>query len=281
MEQKLTLTNSKNKTIDLMDDRHLFAEISDFGFSLNNEYQTIGTNFLLTNSKYNQTGISGTVYFKGDDPYQDYFDFVNNFTSQDLILEYNTVKTFKLSCRMIVSKKKENTQDYRKAEVTFQPNGLWYNEVSAICIPAEHEETDGKTYDYTYAYTYGTGAEVGEIEINSDSHIPSPIKLTIWGECYDPTWAQYVNGVCVASGGMNGLTLLDSQCLVVDSTSPENTIETQDLNGNPLVDVYNRSDFRTDRFIYLRNGVNRIVVSSSAGTDLMYSVEARLTYESV
>ena len=279
MERKLTITNEKGKTLDLMNERNLLAEVSNLGFEFANEYQTIGSNFLLTNSKINQNKISGTMYFKGKDPYQDYYDLVKDFTNQNLILTYNTVKTFKLSCRMTATTKKENTNDYRKADVTFIPNGIWFTEVGQSVTPNISGETDDdKKYPYTYPYTYGTNQEV---EIESDTRIPSPAKITIYGPANNPRWSQFVNGKRTASGRMYNLTITESQRIVIDATNPENSIELQSLNGEKIEDVYRFSDFSTERFIYMREGINRIVINDAAGHDLTYTVEAKIKYESV
>ena len=279
MERKLTLTNAQGKTIDLMSDETLFTEVSDLGFSLKNEYKTVGSNFLLTDSEYNHTGIKGTMYFKGDNPYQTYFDLVKDFTNQDLTLTYNTVKEFKLSCRMTATTKKEHTKDYRQAEITFMPNGLWYSEVSEICIPKTDVE-NGKTYDYTYAYKYSPSND-GYIVIESDTNIPSPVRLIVFGQSKNTSWQQYVNNKIVATGKMNWLTIQEDQRLEVDATNVNNAIEVQSMDGKQVVDAYRLSDFSTERFLYLRKGENKIVVNNDEGTETTFIVEARLNYESV
>ena len=280
MKRALTLTNSRNETIDLLDDRHLFVEISDFGFSLTNTYQTIGSNFLLTNSEYTQTGIKGTMYFKGDDPYQDYFDFINNYTNQDLTLVYHSARRFNLPCRLVATSKKENTKDYRRVEVTFVPTNLWYLYLSDYYEPTEIESS-GKIYSYEYPYRYGEGTGEMSVTLTTDTNIPSPVKLTIYGTCTNPQWTQYVGGQKVATGAMRNTTIGEYERLVVDATSVNNLIELRNNYNQPIGDLYQKSDFGTERFLYLRKGQNKFVLTTESSEKVLFVVEAHALYESV
>lgn len=278
MQRKLTLTNRSGFSVDLMGDQYLLAEADNFGFSINSDYVNIGTQFVQTNSKFNQVGISGTLYFKGKDPYRDYFDLITNYTNTDLVLTYNTVKTFKLPCRLEVVNKKENTRDPRRVTITLYPLGLWYTEKSVISIPSV--ETTGKTYDYKYDYTYSDNTS-GAIEIYSDTEYPSPVRLAIYGRSVDPVWRHYLDGEMIAEGKMINLTVDEDRKLSVDAISAKNDINIEDIRGNILNDVYQWSDFFTQRFLYLRKGTNRIVVAHAEASDLMFGVEAHLEYASV
>lgn len=275
---QLKLINREGLEIDLSDQKHLMAEITGLGFKQSNTFQTVGNTFFLIGSQKTQNEIKGTMYFKGTNPYAEYFRFINGFVNQDIILEYTTIDTFKLSCRLISSEKKEHTKDYKKADISLIPNGLWYNEKKEIFIPSDQED-DGKTYEYIYSYKYNRNKN--DIEINLGSNIESPVRLLIFGPAVNPEWKLYTNGKQVATGKMINFTIQQGQRLSIDPTNPKNCIELQDLNGKTIGDVYRFSDFETDRFIYMRKGVNRMTVAEESARNMMYAIEAKIYYDSV
>lgn len=279
MERKLELINEMGERLNLLDNRTLLLEISDFGLSRNTDFSTIGTKFLSTKSEFGQVAITGTMYFKGKTPYEDYYRFINGYSNQELTLVYSTIKEFKLKCTMSTVKKKENTKDYRQIEVTFLPLGLWYESVGIIHVPTEDQDR-GKQYAYEYAYKYSR-SDTNSLTIETETTIPSPTRLTIYGPCTNPIWTQYANGVVIGTGKLNNVSLTSGQKLVIDSITPLNSIEVQNLNGKTLEDVYRYSDFSTERFFYLRKGTNVVTVNESGGTPLTFILEGELCYESV
>jgi hypothetical protein len=69
--------------------------------------------------------------------------------------------------------------------------------------------------------------------------------------------------------------------LVVDTTQIPYSITQQDLAGNVVQDMYALSDFATERFLHLQNGVNTIVVGHEGTSLLRMEVEAMIEYASV
>lgn len=277
MQHKLTLINEAGKTLDLLDERHLIAEASSLGFNINAEFINSGANFVPIISNFAQTPVSGTIYFKGENPYNDYFDFINFCSGQKLILEYNTIQTFRIPLTLTVATKKENTKDIRKADVTFQPLGLWYTTKTASYQPEPAGQ--GKIYDYTYPYTYGGGGS-NEVLMYSDTNIHSPAKLTIYGPVENPTWNHYANGKLVATGGCT-VSVPEGRKLVIDAINYGTAMTLQNDMNAIVANEYQNGDFTTERFIYLRPGNNRITVAQEATNAFRIGLEARLTYESV
>lgn len=274
--RKLTLINAKGETLDLLEKKHFLAEASSFGFVKATEFMSVLSSFFTISEKYNQTQLDGTLYFAGKTPYEDYYNFVQFCSNQNLILEYSTIRTFRLPCRLQSIVKKENTKEYRKVTVQFIPLGLWYESKYAT---SGSDVEGGKIYDYTYDYTYSTGA-TNEVSIYSDSTIESPVKLTINGSAVNPIWRHYVNGVQVASGGCD-CTIPENRKLVIDSTTNTNAMTIQNNLNQVISNEYQNGNFATERFLYLRNGNNRIVVSQEDTNLITISVEAQIRYESV
>jgi hypothetical protein len=104
--------------------------------------------------------------------------------------------------------------------------------------------------------------------------------LTIFGECVNPSWRHYVDGVLVSTGKLNA-TIPANRKVIIDSTTIPYSIKLYDLANNFIGDLYGASDFATDRFIYLRPGKNRITVTQDNTSDISVGVESRIFYATV
>ena len=141
------------------------------------------------------------------------------------------------------------------------------------------QSNDGKKYNYTYAYQYSNSAN-NEVTIESDSWQQSPAKIIILGPVTDPIWRQYLNDELIATGKLNG-SVLAGHRLVIDTTTIPYSILEYNSSGQVVADLYQSSDFSTERFIRLRHGKNRISVSATDTNVIGIGVEAQLEYATV
>lgn len=100
--------------------------------------------------------------------------------------------------------------------------------------------------------------ENNAITVESDSHSLSPCTIYISGPIKYPKWDQYVNGVHIATGSYNGYIPQDGTLEVHTKQGENSMILYTDSNAE---DVYQNSDFNTDRFMYIRYGTNEFRMS--------------------
>jgi hypothetical protein len=102
--------------------------------------------------------------------------------------------------------------------------------------------------------------------------------LFIEGPAESPTWKQIIDGKEVCVGKYNG-TIASGETLVVHSKPGENGIYI--LNDGSYTDVYQNSDFTTERFMLIRYGENKFTVVDSNDDPVTCRMEGELYYESV
>ena len=69
--------------------------------------------------------------------------------------------------------------------------------------------------------------------------------------------------------------------VVIDTTTEPWSIKQFDNLGNLVSDMYQLSDFSTERFIQIKNGRNIISVTDDGADDVTLSVEAQIGYDTV
>ena len=260
--------------------RHAF-DVSGIGFRRNESYAQVGNRFVPLDNRYQQGKLNGSMRFAFP-AYADYYALVRFIDDSPLTLEY-TNSTGVFYRDVIVSSVERSelvTSGDRVLSFELAALGLWYRLQTEV---NNGEATNGKIYavdeddtpiGYEYPYTYGESA--GVLRIQSDSYEDSPAKLTIFGPVTNPTWAHYVNGVQVATGGITA-TVLSGHKLVIDATVTPYSICVYDMQNTLITDVYGLSNFATERFIILKHGSN--VVTVTGGTEIM--IEGRINYAAV
>lgn len=268
-----TLINASGDTLDIVLSRRFAYDVAGMGYERNAEFVQAGNRFIPLDTRFAQGKIGGSMRFAPLTGYADYYGFARFTDNAPLTLKYdNSNGTY---FRDVIMSKIERselvTSDDRVIAFDLLTLGLWYRAATAI---NNGEQTGGKIYTYSYPYTYGEPA--GVLRMQSDSYEDSPAKLTIFGPVTNPTWRHFVNGEEIATGGIIG-TIAEGLKLVIDATQTPYTITSQDSYGNTVTNLYELSDFSTERFIILRHGSN--VVTVEGGTQVM--LEGRLSYASV
>ena len=277
--REFTITNGWGAFSSLTDTKLLLYNPSGLGFEREDGNLRIGDRWVRVTKSLSQLPISGNVAFMGEDPYQQYLQFVNFCNVDPLILHYRSsgeIYSRRVTLKRI-DKSEINSYGFLDCPVEFLPYTPWYREISAIKVPSSSQ---GLKFPFTWPVTF-TGSDNMTLEVESDSFMDSPCKLRINGFIRSPYWRHYVNGVLVAEGKVN-YNVPTGNRLIIDSTTDPYRIYVTDRNGNFVADAYQFSDFATTRFLNLQRGTNVITVSSAETNDpVTVALEAQLYYETV
>ena len=83
-----------------------------------------------------------------------------------------------------------------------------------------------------------------------------------------------------ATGKVN-TTIPSNRKLVIDTETIPYSIREYDMNNRLIADLYEQSDFSTERFFMLKYGKNSIVVTDDDASTTTVIVEAQVMYASV
>lgn len=270
------LTNKNGVVWDLNNPDSFFHSVSGLGSERDYEFETVGTAYLEIDNKIKQPNPTGTITFKDYATSNEFAKFIQygphtlSYKMPDVDTEYfMQVNVQRLS-------KEEMISGTVSREITLVGNGQFYR----LEIDENEASTaTGKVYPYTYPYTYADSRS-GSVILNSDSELPSPCKLTVFGPSLNPSWVHYLNGVVIATGKVN-CSVASGRRLVIDTTVIPYSIKQFDSNLKFISDCYGMSDFSTQRFIKLLPGVNEISFSHEGAEDLHVVGEGRIIYESI
>lgn len=254
-----------------------FYGVDGLGFEETTEFQRIEDRYALLNKYTAQTKIKGTLKFWQPDAEQKYFDFAQFCQNSPIRMEYNP-KYGVFSRSGIISKieRTDGTGNSLEITITFTAQTPWYKTITQY---NDGVITGGKVYDYEYDYTYSSSV-INSVTIDSDSYQSSPVKIIIFGPAVNPTWRHYLNNVLQTSGKVNGSVLANHK-LVIDTTSIPYSIKQFDMLGNLISDMYQQSDFATQRFVRFGRGRNTVTVTADNTTNLNVGVEAQIEYATV
>lgn len=282
-----------------------FYGVTGLGYEKETEFQRIKERYALLRKDFIQQKIVGTVRFWQPNAETDYFNFAQFCQNSPLKMIYNPqsgsiissgVETAYVEGTTLYLPSKYLSYDnyYRDGYITkieksdgvgdsltvtieFTATTPWYKQISQYNLGGDSQGS--KKYDYKYPYNYGGGV-TNTVTVDSDSRQLSPVKVVIIGKATNPSWSHYVNGVLVSSGKVNGI-VLPGHRLVIDTTSIPYSIKEFDMYGNYVADMYQQSDFETERFVRLQYGTNMISVSSEEENEIGIGVEAQIEYATV
>lgn len=233
-----------------------FGEVEGLGMDHDATYQKLGNVYDLLQDNINQGEISGVVYFQSKYPYQEYARFVEFCQETPLKLRYvNPVGEYYRDG--VVSKIEKNEDGSpRQAKIVFTASTLWYKEI---------DET-----------VTGSGA----CTVESDSVIESPCCISFTGAVksnQELVWEQIVDGTLVTKGRLKGVTLYsDEKVYIRTDTDPYGLYK---VAGGNVISLYEKSDFSTKRFPFIRKGRNYFTLLATSVTEFKF--EGRILYETV
>lgn len=275
--RQFKLTNSIGEVYNLNDLDFFLYDPDNLGYKRKASYKRVGSLFVKYKDEIDQPTPNGVLRFKNPNAYEKYYDFSRFAMKSPLRLEYTpSEETYYLDCYVKELEKSEIEGGGLHCKISFEAMSYYYR---LYAMEAGTEPTEGKIYDYTYPFIYSdTGA--GTVALDVDSSIESPIKISIYGEVVNPTWAHYVNNVLIESGCCM-TTIRAGRRLVIDTTQTPFSITEQDALGNVISNKYADSDMETERFFFLQAGRNRISVAHDGANIPKLKVEAKVLYETV
>ena len=275
--RKFKLINKNGTEFELTELRNtFFHSIDGLGRSRNIEYRQIGNRFRAVSDILDQGVIKGTVKFWKGNETTKLRSFLQFCEEKPLILSYEQDGTYLRQGYVNDISRKEH--DTLEVDIVFTCTTPWYKELTAISAPYD-PSVSGKIYPYHYSYEY-QGLAVNEVVIESNSLMKSPCKITMKGPLTNPEWNHYVNGNFVGSGQVTA-TIPNGNYIVIDTTQIPCSIKEYNENDEFVLDLYPSSDINTSRFIYLENGVNRIVCNDEGVRDIYIRVDSMLEYSAV
>lgn len=281
MIRQFTLRNADGVeyTLNAVPKHGFLHSVTGLGYEDDVDYQRIGDMFRRLRDQKAQMTISGEIRFSYENGQKQFQDFVNFCQIKPLTMLYQPWNQTDIYYRdgtvTSVDYKEDNTLT---VSIDFTTTTLPYKLVNVITYP-DTEESEGKIYDYTYNYRYKQSL-VNTVELEIDSAIDSPVKITMFGELVNPSWTHYINNVEVASGKIN-YTIPEGYKLVINTMTMPYTIQQVDSNGNVIADLYEASDFSTDRFIHLGHGKNRISISDDSSAKVELQAQGMIFYAAV
>lgn len=275
MIRKFELNNALGQTYNLNDsNKSFFHDIKGLGQEHKVTYVQLGTRFIKEKDLLSQKNIQGTIFFKTYEEYQNFSNFIQH---KPLTLIYKSADTYSISVSIDKLEKSERGTGGLYCRISFKSLGTFYKNV---IIENMHDTSMiGKTYPSTYPYTYKDRTN-GIIEIESDSILESPTRINIFGPYTNPSYTQYLNGKLLRNGKIN-VTIPEGNKLVIDTTQIPYSIQEYTIDNVFVENLYDKSDFETERFILLQYGKNKLSFVHEASEALRISVEARIEYESV
>lgn len=270
------LINGNGIKYSLMDVGHWLYKPKNLGANFSNKYEQIDSDFVRTRRIAKPKDPKGKILFTGKNKYEDYYNFIMFLAVEPLTLLYKSNDLYRAKVDLKEIDKTEIEGGILECDITFKRCSRWYREVTIL---NDEPETGGKIYPYKYIYKY-MEYEAQQATFDSDSGYDSKMKLTIFGPVENPIWKHYLNNELIATGKIFA-SVRTGRRIVIDGTKIPPSIREMDNSGKVIRDLYQYSDFDTQRFFNIKMGRNRITVEHDGSNSLGLAVEARLEYETV
>lgn len=281
--RRFKLINGNGSEYDMNDTASFFQNVDGLGFERKIESAQAGYDFIETDNEPVQKRPRGEMSFKRTatkTAYEKYQEFIAFCAVRPLVLCYMPTSTwYFIDIKIERIGKTEIDRMTRRliCPVDFLGLSTWYDTKKAFRAAAS--EGDGKTYTYTYPYTYVETA-AGSTEIENKGHEESPCILHVFGEAVNPSWALVYNGVTTLTGKVNA-TISAGNKLVVNASPKELEIAEYTSGGAYVQNLYQDSDFSTDRFLMAPKGKSIVSFSHEGTSTLVAVVEVKQLADTV
>ena len=219
-----------------------------------------------------QKSITGKAVFES---YEKFHDFCMFAQHRPLTLIYTSAGTYMIQVSLEKIGKTEMEAIGISSDITMKGLTAWYRRINVEDAEAIYE----KKYPYIYDYTYADNA-IGNLAFDTDSVAENPVKLVIIGPCLNPSWIQYENGMLKATGRVS-CTVGEGNRLIVDTTKIPYEIAEYSQSGEKVRDLYQDSDFSTQRFLFAGYGHTKISVTHEGSAEIHAAAEVMIEYEAV
>jgi len=276
--RKFTAVNAVGESFDLMRKDAFFYAPKGLGVEYANTYMLAGSAYIATKRDVAQGSISGRMIFSS---YSAYTEFARFASKQPIQFKYKPSETTYTIDALIGELSKEEIS-YRsnrlECDLVLDCLSLWYITKPGVWSSAP-EATGGKVYDFGYTYTYSGGVS-NQIRLQNNSLLDSPLRLSIFGTAYNPTWRVLVNGNTVASGSVTA-TIQNGNKMVLNSVDSDLEIAEYTTADAFVRNLYQDTDFSESTFVYVPPGSSLLVLTSSDSGDLLACAEVIELYEAV
>ena len=235
-------------------------------------YTQIGNRWIGTEDVQKQKNITAKAVFENYEKFHDFCIFVQH---RPITLIYTAAGTYMLQVSIEKIGKTEMEAIGISSDITMKGLTAWYRTLNVEDSDAGYE----KKYPYTYDYAYADNA-IGSMEFDTDSVADNPVKLVVIGPCRNPSWVQYENGILKASGKVS-CTIESGNRLVVDATKIPYEIAEYSQSGDKVRDLYQNSDFFTQRFLFAGYGHTKVSVTHEGSGEIRAAAEVMIEYDSV
>lgn len=275
--RQFRLINDVGAEYDLCHTRHWLNSPDGLGFDKSFDSLQVGSAFVLTESNLNQQPITGEMVFKA---YSDYSDFVKFIATGNLTFAYqprDSTTWYYRTCEVRSLKKSEIDPNTHRlhCNVDFVCFSQWYESVFA---ERTNEITgDSTEFPLVFPFTF-VDANTNEVNINNSNTSLAPCKIKIAGPCVNPKWYLIVNQNVIAKGEVS-ITLNTGEHLIVDANIENMRIVK--VVDDEETNVYQLSNFETERFIYAPSGKSTLLFMHDSSTALDVVVEVRNVADTV
>ena len=270
--RQFALINSIGQRWDLNQENSFLSSPKGLGGERKITYTQIGNSFVELENLLKQKSITGKIVFDDYGMFEEFSLFAQH---SPLILVYKTQREYRIQVEMTKLTKTEMENIGLVGDIMLQGLTAWYRQENV-----ENGNTaEGKKFPYAYDYLY-TENGMGILEVESDSIEESPIKLIIAGPCVNPSWSLYRNGE-VQTTGKVFCTIEKDNRLVIDTTRIPYEIAEYGNDNVMIRDLYQSSDFETERFLFAGYGKTKIVVTQEGNTTQYVAMEVRIEYGTI
>jgi hypothetical protein len=247
MIRKIRLYGLDNgKTIDFSTfDKYIFTAPTGFGFKVNNEYMDVGYKRIRISQTKEYQSISGTIEVVGEtrDDWERNYNELRDFCAKNkktgIKLFYSALQNVEryIICDINEVGKTEKSKAYLPINFVIDTKTNWLEdkEIDTQLVKQDLNEKSMGFYEtdltgdwkYSYGFLYNAdldyysykfeGNAVGEAVLINNGDDTTPLLITIFGECNNPTVLLLdVNGNTLQSAKIN--TLVDeNQRLIINS----------------------------------------------------------------
>ena len=275
--RKFKITNADGVVLDFMDKTSFLSSPDGLGFELDSEFNEVGNSYLPLNIKSAQKEIGGILIING---YLRYQQVSSLLAKNPVTLHYCPygMTWYTLPCIVRSLDKTELENGYLRCDVRLSALSKWTrNTENRRTSPTI---SNPKQYGYRYPYIYMDNVS-GSINLLNQGYEDSPMIITVFGAIENPRWDLIVNGNVISSGELQGVTIQSGNKLVVNSSDGHLEISEYTLNNEYVRNLYEYSNFETERFIKAPPGRSSIRIYGTATGEIVAYVEVLEQYETV
>ena len=275
--RRFKLINEVGAEYDLTDPAHFFASPDGIGFERGFSVMQVGDAFVSVENQLRQQKITGEMIFADYAEYSEFAKFVQGYR---LTLAYRPARIstwFYRSCNVQSLKKSEISSSTSRlhCNVDFLCFSQWYE--SVIAERTIEEISENAVFPLTFPIMF-VDRNINEVIITNTNPADAPCKIEIFGPCSNPRWSLFHEGKMVLDGAVS-ISLGEGDSLIVDANIETMRI-VKTVDGEET-DVYQHSDFSTNRFIYTPPGQSLLRFYHDQNSALQCAVEVRRVADTV